>query len=648
MISYQKLYVIESIEAIKSELDLETELNNIEVMKLNIESPFNNKRQKVLDELNELEKAKFDEINNNTYEHFYLYYYDFKIYSLLINNKTCFDILKKYSYSEDKIFYTEEISLSEYLILHDHNMLKWLNVKWIKPLSKFSLPFIPRDVEGLNLHRLKLNDDDIQILDEFANLKYLNLSYNNITNYNIKNNSIRHLNLQNNNSLRDIELYNNLEHINILNTRIGKQILPFKFLKSITCSKLLKYKTHYLTNLEIVSYRITTTSNISKALKHLKIVSDNPIYDDNESLHYLKINSKTLPYIECPNLINLEIVATNIDMDNLKECMDLRFLSLYVNNFINLHLVNNFNNLIKLRLSNVTEEIKLNNLKNLQELELSVNKEYIYSEDMFLKLKKLTLYGGILKYDIFGLEELNITDVLIKPNILRNLSDLRILTLRHVFINNMFFGLYNLRSLTLCCCKIEKITKEMFSDLCLLEELNISGRRIDTLEEFDNLIYLKSLTLKIDYPIIFPTNLFLKLVSLRRLDIILFKNEFNFNGLKYLTCLKIEFSDYINIDDIFMNHVNIEELTLNMCSITVNTLKHFNKLRKLKIPNYKLNYSMFKNLNTLEHVTLRGSMLDEEMIELILKKNKNLRCLKHKFFGHEEDYINRKYKYFNL
>ena len=257
--------IIYHIEDARSRLDLDVEKINMEISKNNSDYIIPYSREGSLSLLSSLDhKASKDITKSNIYVYYeylrVIVFVSSSNYLLLDCDKHVFYILSMHV-SEGVLYVSKiiikKISLSEYLILLDNDIFKYLDiyVKCIKVSNFNNINLVPYDIEELDLCGLDLEDKDIEMIERFPNLKIVDLSYNKFRFFKLKN-KIRCLKINNNVCLQGLEVDKEcLESIDISQTLLKlDSLIEYKNLKEIF------FNNNYHKNLNNKFYLNTTHS----------------------------------------------------------------------------------------------------------------------------------------------------------------------------------------------------------------------------------------------------------------------------------------------------------------------------------------------------------------------------------------------------
>ena len=642
--------ILNNIEDVRSRLDLDVEKINMEISKNNSDyiNPYN--RESLLSLLSSLEHKASKDISN-----IYVYYEYLRIivfvsssdYLLLDCDKQVFYILSKYI-PKDALYVSkiiiDKISLSEYLILQDQNIFKYLDiyVKCIKVSNFNNINLVPIEIEELDLINLRLTDNDTKSFERFPNLKMIDLSYNEFQNLVIKN-KITCLKINNNPSLKSIDLnkdylesidisetrltlnsligYRNLKEINYNNNYFKVPDVKYYFLKihSITIKDLSIFQSFpLLTKLSIENVLIENNlfiSEISKVLENLNIESNNDLdyqptcYSEEHlgRLNVLKHYSRDFPYIKYP-VKDAYFESDNIDIAKIIECDLIENLTLQNNEIVrikNLNLLSGFRNLVSLKI--IDPYFSMNHyfeLDNLREVCLKTLKFYL-SDNSFSKpeiLTKMTIYGAVIGTSFK------------KYTMLKELSLLNVIT----YVSS----------------------DKLFPKLPLLEKINLSFEEKRNLDDrlLINLVNLKEASLGYIGNNIGFRNIFLHSYLLRKLKIINDTKVFAFKGLTNLDYLHWKIIEREDVkpfkikEDALIELKNLCYLNLDLynCNIEANIIKHMNNLKHLEFHNINnLSIEHISHLRTLECFDsscclFKSFEYARYFIEIILNNNKYL------------------------
>lgn len=583
-----KNYVINIIAEIKSIVDYETEKLIMELTDNLLIDSCNKKRRIIINKLEEYEKEKINEINNNFFIPFQLFYQDFQLFILSsedhkICNETSFNIIKKHIHSKELIVYVknidiDELSLSEYLHLKDN--LQYVNIKSIRPMFIKNLNLIPNNIKGLSLYSHELEN-----VPEIHDLNYLDISYNNLTTITVTKNLI-YLDVRNNKNLKELKKVSDeeylLQYVDITNTKLSiEHLLPFKHLNTIKCN-----------------------CNIS----------DSSIFQNFKSLHTLHVNKlDNVP----DSLLELNVQylpSTNVELKTLYSCSNnIEIGKINGSKIEHLKLENNL-------FSEVHNIDQIKEFKNL----ISLSLIYIpFSFYAFENLKELTIknYNMIITKDSFiglpSLKKLYILNPTINDNAfdsLTNLEDLTLLHIKNEYLQSMPY-LPLLEKIYLSFDSIIKIQDDFFSRLVNIKDIGLENLEKDACSHnlFNNLHFLRSLKLIID----------------------LTENEyvFDFKGLDKLTSLTLRLDNHLAMINIRLSSdlskLKSFELICIGGIVPNDIFSKFPNLRDLKcwgIKNInKVDFSMFALLETLD---IRGLYPFVYYLNPILKNNKNLLSFK--------------------
>jgi Leucine-rich repeat (LRR) protein len=223
---------------------------------------------------------------------------------------------------------------------------------------------------------------------------------------------------------------------------------------------------------------------------------------------------------------------------------------------------------VKITITNIDDIYKIENPKNIKELNLTNNKLTKLDKNIFSNLTQLQeLY---LYYN-------NLTEL--DKDIFTNLTQLKEL---HLYSNNLtkipkniFSNLTQLQILNLDYNNLTELDKDIFSNLTQLQELNLSENELTELDKdiFSNLTQLQYLMLSNN--------------KLKKLDKELFKN------LTQLQSLSLNYNKLTELDkDIFSNLTQLQKLYLNSNKLTSipSSITRCNDLNTIKYNNNEINY----------------------------------------------------------
>ena len=613
-----KLFYIDLVERLTSKIDAKVESITIEY----IRKKYDIIREILIAKLNDLLKEVMNRINKNINPniHFFLHNFQLFIFNTFDTkhnysfNKVVFRILYKHIQSKDTIVYVDKVCINEldspqFHYLNDHNISVDLKIKSIKIIDIDSLKYLPKNINGLYLRALRLKNEDLEDLNEFTNLSYIDVSHNKLTKFSYTNDSLLELNIEGNDSLKELKLNNTIESINlkyIYNIDLAT-LQSIKSLKHIKLSEdVLKQNLKYFNKFKLFEYdkSFILSYGINESLD---IKTEANI--ENEKIKFLKIESDVFPKLNCINLVSLKVSANHVNCNNLKDLHNLKDLNMisyssdYTFNFPIL------NNLTILTLSHISfpENYIFPKLENLLELNIS-GYNNLYDENIFsllTSLETLDLFHGKITNKTFT-----------------NLINLKKLSLHHIkyysYEDDIFDTLHNLIFLKLRFTSLPACLK-----LRNLEYLYFESSNSLDITELHNLKILDLWDSKID------DNSIINHQLLESLTLTFYKinTDFIFNPLPNLRRL-ILYISYNNYDllnkDIFSNLLNLESLTIYVHHQLPLSIFHcLTKLKNLYIDGCNnLSFDMFKNFKCLEYLKL-GWCNKIDLSELI-KNNPNL------------------------
>lgn len=479
-------------------------------------------------------------------------------------NKPILSILNKYKYYPDLINYIDgvdldEVEYGEYIILEPY--LEYLKINVLKVLieSEEELKKISKKIKGISINAKNIDVKNLIMINKFTELEEINLTKSELTEFIFLHPSLRRLNLKGNNEINKLCVNEQIEHINIIETKIKLQDLrQYKFLKTI------EYEENYMLRDPDVLTDIQSNTTI-----HKKVLSNSSI--DTDQYSNIKQEEGLKDKKHFSNLTKLNVLGT------FKKAFKLGD---YFNNLTSLK--------IKPSENNKKINIVIDDLNTLEHLNIKTNVDYNKHRPYIHcpNINSLTIDGC--------LELLNY----IKINNLENLKvKLSLFGLSHYSANNLFNPNVVNRFKNLTTLSIVGINKKSYKDsssntsttfknLDNLKELNIEGEKFygtdnSRNESFQRYRYQDNI-------VTFDKSMLGEFPSLTKLSL---KN------------IKFEL-------DILDNYTNLTYLELyNICNYIPNTLiSKFKNLKTFKLIHSKFEYRIvkndFANLSSLEHLEM--------------------------------------------